>query len=71
VTRSRPGRPFLYLFIGPLGLAPGSGKAYAFVGKGVAVAAVFREIDSPMPAMEVVRRWSRNMPPAQALQVLH
>ncbi len=47
-----------------------AGKAYAFIGKGVPVAAVLREIDGPAPAMEIVRRWSRSMPQAQALQVL-
>lgn len=46
------------------------GKAYAFVGKGIAIAPLLREIDGPMSAFDVVRRWSRRLPAAQALQVL-
>jgi uncharacterized protein len=46
------------------------GKSYAFVGEGIAVAPLLREIDGPMTAFDVVRRWSRRLPAAQALQVL-
>lgn len=47
-----------------------SGKGYAFVGNGLPVAPLLRAIDGPMLAMEVVRRWSRSVPPQQALTVL-
>jgi hypothetical protein len=45
------------------------GKAHAFVGKGIAVAPLLQDI-APMTAFEVVERWSRRLPAAQALQVL-
>lgn len=47
-----------------------SGQAYAFVGDGLPIAPLLRAIEGPMPAMEVVRRWSRTVPPQQALTVL-
>lgn len=46
------------------------GKSYAFVGEGIAIAPLLREIDGPMTALDVVRRWSRRLPAAQALEVL-
>lgn len=45
-------------------------KSYAFVGDGYPIAAMLRQIEGPTPALEVVRRWSRAMPPGQALKVL-
>lgn len=47
-----------------------SGQGYAFVGDGLPFAPLLRAIEGPMPAMEVVRRWSRTVPPQQALTVL-
>jgi hypothetical protein len=47
-----------------------SGQGYAFVGDDLPIAPLLRAIDGPMPAMEVVRRWSRSVPPRQALTVL-
>ena len=47
-----------------------SGRGYAFVGEGLPIAPLLRAIDGPMLAMEVVRRWSRTVPPRQALTVL-
>lgn len=47
-----------------------SGKGYAFVGNGLPIAPLLRAIEGPMPAMEVIRRWSRSVPPRQALTVL-
>jgi hypothetical protein len=46
------------------------GKAYAFVGKDIAIAPLLREIEGPMSAFEVVERWSRRLPAEKALQVL-
>lgn len=45
-------------------------KAYAFVGEGIAVAPLLRELDGPASAFDVVRRWSRTLPAAAALEVL-
>ena len=46
------------------------GQGYVFVGEGVAVAPLLRQLEERMTAFEVVRRWSRSMPAAQAHQVL-
>jgi 2-polyprenyl-6-methoxyphenol hydroxylase-like FAD-dependent oxidoreductase len=47
-----------------------SGSEYAFVGDGLSIAPLLRAIDGPLLAMEVVRRWSRSLPPRHALTVL-
>jgi hypothetical protein len=47
-----------------------SGRDHAFVGDGLPIAPLLRAIEGPMPAMEVVRRWSRTVPPQRALSVL-
>lgn len=46
------------------------GKSYAFVGEGLPIAPMLRQIEGPTVAMEVVRRWSQAMPPRRALEVL-
>jgi hypothetical protein len=46
------------------------GKTFAFLGEGIAVAPLLKQIDAPMSAFDVVRRWSRALPAEQALQVL-
>jgi hypothetical protein len=46
------------------------GKAYAFVGMGIAVAPLLRQLDVPATGIEVVRRWSQTVPSAQALAIL-
>jgi 2-polyprenyl-6-methoxyphenol hydroxylase-like FAD-dependent oxidoreductase len=47
------------------------GKAYAFVGNGIAIAPLLQAVVDPTTAFDVVRGWSRKLPAAQALQVLH
>jgi flavin-dependent dehydrogenase len=46
------------------------GRSFAFVGDGMAVAPRLREIDRAMPAIEVVRRWSRSMSGGEAMRML-
>ncbi len=48
-----------------------SGKSYAFVGEEIALAPLLFELDGPMSAFDLVRRWSRRLAPQKALQVLH
>lgn len=46
-------------------------KHYAFIDRGIGVAELLQQLDEPMTAFELVRRWSRRMPPARALQTLN
>lgn len=46
------------------------GRSYAFVGAGLAIAPLLQQIDGPTLARDVVERWSRQLAPRQALQVL-
>lgn len=45
-------------------------RKIAYVGNAMPVAPLLRDIDKPMLANEVVRRWSRRMPREQALEIL-
>lgn len=45
-------------------------KTFAYVGNARPVGLLLREIETPAGAVEIVRRWSRNMPPEEALQIL-
>ena len=44
-------------------------KVFAFALDGIAVAPLLKDIDRPVPAMEVIRRWSRSIPVAKAVQL--
>ncbi len=46
------------------------GKSYAFIGDGIALAPLLREVDGPVTAFELVRRWSRRLPAPEALRLL-
>jgi flavin-dependent dehydrogenase len=45
-------------------------KTYAYVGNARPVGLLLREVETPTVAVEIVRRWSHNMPPEEALQIL-
>lgn len=44
-------------------------RVFAFALDGIAVAPLLKDIDRPVPAMEVIRRWSRSIPVAKAIQL--
>ncbi len=46
-------------------------RTIAYVGNGRPAGSLLREIESATAAIEVVRRWSRKMPPEEALQILN
>lgn len=46
------------------------GKEYAFVGRGIRLAPLLEQIDAPLSAFDVVARWSRTIPPQEALEIL-
>ncbi len=46
------------------------GRDYAFVNGDVPIAPLLREIDGPMAATDVVRRWSRTMHASDAFRIL-
>lgn len=45
-------------------------KTFAYVGNARPVGLLLREVETPNVAVEIVRRWSRKMPPEEALQIL-
>jgi hypothetical protein len=45
-------------------------NTFAYIGNARPVGHLLGELDSPTVAVEIVRRWSRNMPPQEALEIL-
>jgi hypothetical protein len=46
------------------------GRTYAFIGPGLPIAPLLQQIGGPTLARDVVERWSTQLAPRQALQVL-